>query len=196
MRDCLGKVSRLQMYLPASLAVTFSMTRAQLVGFWKTTLNLGSPEKVELSRVRRSMVELPWSTDHETVVDWKICIIMFYITQFDTVQTVPSPRLATMKYFHHSLLGVTTGDKDWEGETSQSIMSVVGCSEPHTLSCINQMSGDSDLTCFIQMLQWRATESPMSALTRLLLTELSSNLGSTLLAAATGSLDPIIGAVV
>ena len=62
----------------------------------------------------------------------------------------------------------------------------------------------SDLTCFIQMLQWRATESPMLAMTRLLLTELSSNLGSTLLAATTGSrapgaklrLSPIIGRVV
>ena len=62
------------------------------------------------------------------------------------------------------------------------------------------------VTCFIQILQCRATDSPMSALTRLLFTELSSNLGSTVLAAATGSLcltsssppsaDPIIAAVV
>merc|ERR1719400_454211 len=116
MRDCLGKVSRLQIYLPASLASTPSMTRAQMVGFCRTTLNLESPENVTLSSVRRSIVERPWSTDQETVVD-----------------------------------------------------------------------------CFIQMLQWRATEDPMLALTRLLLTELASNLDSTVLAAARGRLGPIIG---
>ena len=43
------------------------------------------------------------------------------------------------------------------------------------------------------MLQWRATEDPMLALTRLLFTELASNLDSTVLAAARGRLGPIIG---
>ena len=43
------------------------------------------------------------------------------------------------------------------------------------------------VTCFIQILQCSATLSPMLATTRLLFTELSSNLGSTLRAAATGS---------
>ena len=42
-------------------------------------------------------------------------------------------------------------------------------------------------TCFIHILQCSATDSPILAITRLLLTELSSNLGSTFLAAATGS---------
>ena len=41
-------------------------------------------------------------------------------------------------------------------------------------------------TCFIHILQWSATDSPILAITKLLLTELSSNLGSTFLAAATG----------
>ena len=69
MRDCLGKVSRVQIYFPASLASTPSITRAQLVGFCLTTLNLESPEKVMLSNVNRSIVEWPWSTDQETVVN-------------------------------------------------------------------------------------------------------------------------------
>ena len=42
-------------------------------------------------------------------------------------------------------------------------------------------------TCFIHILQCSATDSPILAITRLLLMELSSNLGSTFLAAATGS---------
>ena len=44
-----------------------------------------------------------------------------------------------------------------------------------------------DITCFIHILQCSATDSPILAITRLLLMELSSNLGSTFLAAATGS---------
>ena len=56
------------MYLPASLACTCSITSAQLVGFWTTMEYLGSPVKVALSRVSRSMVELPLSTDQDTVV--------------------------------------------------------------------------------------------------------------------------------
>ena len=42
------------------------------------------------------------------------------------------------------------------------------------------------LTCFIQILQWRATVSPMLVTLKLLLTELSSNLASTFLAEAWG----------
>ena len=74
---------------PAYLACTFSMTRAQFVGFWTTIeylkrciichmcrshvsrmTHLGSPENVMLSSVSRSMVELPLSTDQDTVVAW------------------------------------------------------------------------------------------------------------------------------
>merc|ERR1719232_1156048 len=46
---------------------------------------------------------------------------------------------------------------------------------------------DTVVACFIHILQCSATDSPILAITRLLLMELSSNLGSTFLAAATGS---------
>ena len=119
MSDCLGNVSREQMYLPASLAWTPSMMSAQFVGFWNTRLYLGSAEKVVLSRVRRSRVELPLSTDHETVTPWQK---QFY-----------SKFSSTEQYFEHFFV--------------------------------------TEFTCFIQILQCNATESPILATTRVLFWE-------------------------
>ena len=115
MRDCFGKVSSVQIYLPASLMITSgemnvrcqhwprgqSPFRIQLtwpahfrwpgpsllgseprLSIWKHAsyvmswcrvsrmTHLGSPENVMLSSVSRSMVELPLSTDQDTVVAW------------------------------------------------------------------------------------------------------------------------------
>ena len=150
------------MYLPASLACTCSITSAQLVGFWTTMEYLGSPVKVALSRVSRSMVELPLSTDQDTVVACSQYLLSSLdIPYFDTEQR----HSTRQQHCSHS----------WDHHQPSSDCESVG-----TRQC-------PAVTCFIQILQCSATLSPMLATTRLLFTKVSSNLGSTLRAAATGS---------
>ena len=152
------------MYLPASLACTCSITSAQLVGFWTTMEYLGSPVKVALSRVSRSMVELPLSTDQDTVV-------------------------ACSQYLQSSL-DIPYFDTEQRHSTDSSTVHTAGTTTSHQPSsdCVSVGTRQCPaVTCFIQILQCSATLSPMLATTRLLFTELSSNLGSTLRAAATGS---------
>ena len=152
------------MYLPASLACTCSITSAQLVGFWTTMEYLGSPVKVVLSRVSRSMVELPLSTDQDTVV-------------------------ACSQYLQSSL-DIPYFDTEQRHSTDSGTVHTAGTytSQLRLCECWHSAVSSCHLvTCFIQILQCSATLSPMLATTRLLFTELSSNLGSTLRAAATGS---------
>ena len=154
------------MYLPASLACTCSITSAQLVGFWTTMEYLGSPVKVALSRVSRSMVELPLSTDQDTVVACSQYLqSSLDIPYFDTEQ-----RHSRQQHSSHS----------WDHHQPPAQLRLFECWHSAVSSC-------HLVTCFIQILQCSATLSPMLATTRLLFTELSSNLGSTLRAAATGS---------
>ena len=155
------------MYLPASLACTCSITSAQLVGFWTTMEYLGSPVKVVLSRVSRSMVELPLSTDQDTVVACSQYLqSSLDIPYFDTEQT----HSTRQQHSSHS----------WDQPPPPAQLRLCECWHSAVSSC-------HLVTCFIQILQCSATLSPMLATTRLLFTELSSNLGSTLRAAATGS---------
>ena len=152
------------MYLPASLACTCSITSAQLVGFWTTMEYLGSPVKVALSRVSRSMVELPLSTDQDTVVACSQYLqSSLDIPYFDTEQR----HSTRQQHSSHS----------WDHHQPPAQLRLCECWH----------SAVSSVTCFIQILQCSATLSPMLATTRLLFTEVSSNLGSTLRAAATGS---------